>query len=193
MIEPEDTDVQRLIRLKKYEQPPEGFVDDFLVQFQHRQRSEILRGSSVSLFWERLTAFMFGRVTPSMALAGAAAAVVLVGGAVAYLPHGGTVTSVASAQASPSASRDQVASNYREPFSASPLLVLDADQVLPPMTTPQFAELLSQHFRGGFADEQAYKFNVNGWLDEADTGNRVQAAPLLNVQQNGSAANIQRQ
>ncbi len=191
MIEPEDTDVQRLIRLKKYEQPPEGFVDDFLVLFQHRQRAEILRGSSLSLFWDRLTAFMFGRVTPSMALAGAAAAVLLVGGAVAYLPHGGTVSSVAAAQTAPSASRDQTASNYREPFSASPLLVLDAqDQVLPPMTTPRFAELLSQHFRGGFADEHAYK--VNSWLDDDNT-NRVQAAPLLNVQQNGSAANIQRQ
>ncbi|MDB6119213.1 MAG: hypothetical protein JWO08_2994 [Verrucomicrobiaceae bacterium] len=191
MIEPEDTDVQRLIRLKRYEQPPEGFVDDFLVQFQHRQRAEILRGSSIGLFWERVTAFMFGRVTPSMAVAGAAAAIVLVGGVATYLPHGGTVTSTAVAQAAP-APREQ-ASNYREPFSASPLLVLDTDQVLPPMTTPQFAELLSQHFRGGFADEHAYKFNVNGWLDEADTGNRVQAAPLLDTPQNGSAANIQRQ
>ncbi len=189
MIEPEDTDVQRLIRLKRYEQPPEGFVDDFLVQFQHRQRAEILRGSSLGLFWERVTAFMYGRVTPGVGLAGAAAAILLVGGAAVWLPHGGNTSTVANAQAAPSVATGQMAGIQREPFSASALLVLD-DQVLPQMTTPQLAELLSQHFRGGFADEQAYK--VSGWLDENHV-NRIQAAPLLDVPQNGSAANIQRQ
>lgn len=86
MMEPEDTEIQKLIRLKRYEQPPPGFVDDFISQFHYRQRSEILRQSSFSLFWDRLTAFMDGRSTQATGLAFAMAAVLLVGGSMMWSP-----------------------------------------------------------------------------------------------------------
>jgi hypothetical protein len=47
-------DIQRLIRLKRYETPGEDFVEDFVTQFHQRQRSEMLRQSARGLLWERL-------------------------------------------------------------------------------------------------------------------------------------------
>jgi hypothetical protein len=44
-----DPEISRLLRLKRYEQPPEGFYEDFLLEFQKRQR---LAGMNVS-WWER--------------------------------------------------------------------------------------------------------------------------------------------
>ncbi len=52
-MSPEDK-VQKLIALKRYENPPPGFFDDFLEEFQQRQREELLRKSSLSLFGERV-------------------------------------------------------------------------------------------------------------------------------------------
>lgn len=61
-------DIQRLIRLKKFEAPKEDFVDDFLAKFHERQRSEMLRQSSLSLLWERVTTYFDDLVAPKMVL-----------------------------------------------------------------------------------------------------------------------------
>ena len=53
----EDT-VKKLIRLKRYESPPEGYFDAFLKEFHHRQRQELLKGSSLSLLIERLNTYL---------------------------------------------------------------------------------------------------------------------------------------
>jgi hypothetical protein len=53
-------EIQRLIRLKKYEQPPEEYLENFIEEFQRRQRSELLSGSSRSLFFERLGTYASG-------------------------------------------------------------------------------------------------------------------------------------
>ncbi len=50
-------ETRRLIRLKRYEQPPKGYHDNFLLEFRERQRSEILRRSSMHLFIERVATF----------------------------------------------------------------------------------------------------------------------------------------
>ncbi len=52
-----DKELQDLIRLKKYEQPEEGYFDDFLVEFQQRQRSEMLKTSARGLLLERVKAW----------------------------------------------------------------------------------------------------------------------------------------
>ncbi|MFT5905201.1 MAG: hypothetical protein ACI9E1_000795 [Cryomorphaceae bacterium] len=52
-----DKELQDLIRLKKYEQPEEGYFDDFLVEFQQRQRSEMLKTSARGLLIERARAW----------------------------------------------------------------------------------------------------------------------------------------
>ncbi|MDF1741392.1 MAG: hypothetical protein P1U86_19685 [Verrucomicrobiales bacterium] len=47
-------DVQRLIRLKKYETPGEEYFQNFSESFKERQRSEMLRRSSTEIFVERV-------------------------------------------------------------------------------------------------------------------------------------------
>ena len=47
-----------MIRLKRYEHPPQDYHDNFLDEFRERQRSEILRRSSMRLFLERLATFV---------------------------------------------------------------------------------------------------------------------------------------
>lgn len=45
--------IQSLVKLKSYEQPSDGYFEEFLEEFQSRQRQELLRKSSVSLLMER--------------------------------------------------------------------------------------------------------------------------------------------
>ena len=73
------SDIQKLIRLKRYESPPEGAVDDFLDEFQRRQRSQALSGSSTKLFFERMTTYVsgFGRAKWVVGAVGAYACVML--------------------------------------------------------------------------------------------------------------------
>ena len=51
-------ETRRLIRLKRYEQPPDGYLDGFLKDFHQRQRAEIMQQSSFSLFMERLGTYL---------------------------------------------------------------------------------------------------------------------------------------
>lgn len=71
-------DIQRLIRLKRYETPGEDFVEDFVTQFHQRQRSELLRQSARGLLWERLATYFEDLVAPKWALAGATACLAVV-------------------------------------------------------------------------------------------------------------------
>lgn len=50
-------ETRRLIRLKRYEQPPRDYHDNFLDDFRERQRAELLHRSSIRLFLERLATF----------------------------------------------------------------------------------------------------------------------------------------
>lgn len=72
-------DIQRLIRLKRHESPGEGYTEDFLARFQQRQREELLRKSSLELLIERISTRFEALLSPRWALAGAAAAVCVVG------------------------------------------------------------------------------------------------------------------
>lgn len=71
--------MHRVIRLKRYEQPPQGYHQDFLKEFHHRQRAELLRPSLSALLMERFTSLMTDIRVPAMAYAGAAAVAVVVG------------------------------------------------------------------------------------------------------------------
>jgi hypothetical protein len=68
-------DIQRLIRLKRFEAPKEDFVEDFIAKFHERQRSEMLRQSSLSLVWERVTTYFDHLAAPKWVLAPAVACV----------------------------------------------------------------------------------------------------------------------
>ena len=102
---------RRLIRLKRYEQPPRGYHDDFLNEFRERQRSELLRRSSMQLFVERLAAF-----TSDMGKSRW-----LIGGALAY----GLVALIMMADQAEEAEVEQVRTLMSEPMTqvnVSPLL-----------------------------------------------------------------------
>lgn len=68
-------DIQRLIRLKRFEQPEEGFTEQFLQKFQQRQRAELLQQSSLQLFWERTSTWWNNLLMPKWSMAATAAAV----------------------------------------------------------------------------------------------------------------------
>jgi len=70
----EFNDIERLIRLKRHERPPEGFVEDFISAFQERQRSEMLHRSARSLLWERVTTYFSEMLNPKWAWATATVA-----------------------------------------------------------------------------------------------------------------------
>jgi hypothetical protein len=69
-------DLQKLLRLKRYEQPPEDYMDKFVDEFRQRQRSEMLKGSSRGLLFERVVTYFegFGKARWGYAIGGACAA-----------------------------------------------------------------------------------------------------------------------
>jgi len=77
---PDETDIQNLLRLKRYEQPPQEYFDQFLRDFQHRQRAEMIRQPVWKIALHRLQAFFSEPVISQFAYAGATAAVLLVAG-----------------------------------------------------------------------------------------------------------------
>ena len=81
-----DKELQDLISLKKYEQPEEGYFDDFLVEFQQRQRSEMLKTSARVLLLERVKAW-FSEFGTMRWLIGAGAAYAAVALAINIIPN----------------------------------------------------------------------------------------------------------
>ena len=108
----EDDKLQKLLRLKRYEQPPEEFAEEFLEKFQRRQRGELMRRSALGLFWERLQAWAEGLRRPVVlwSVAGVYAALML--GFWLWprpVPEGSTTLVVGTAQ--PQVSAPQVSTN----------------------------------------------------------------------------------
>ncbi len=126
----EFNDIQRLIRLKRHEQPPQGFVDDFVASLHERQRSEMLQGSARGLLWERVTTYFADLLNPKWAWAGATAMALLMS-AWMMRPAG-------------TASQQVAQSNH----AATSSLVAKEDNA------DVKRNLISRHYGGGFADEQ---------------------------------------
>jgi hypothetical protein len=58
MDEFNDSEIARLLRLKRYEQPPPGYFENFLHEFHRRQRDELLRQPLWRICLERAHTFM---------------------------------------------------------------------------------------------------------------------------------------
>lgn len=85
---PEDSnefdDLQKLLRLKRHEQPPPEYFEGFLREFHLRQREELLRQPLWRIALERVQAFVGELALPRMAYAGATTAVLLAAGIASY-------------------------------------------------------------------------------------------------------------
>jgi hypothetical protein len=63
----DEKQLQKLIRIKRFEQPPPGYFDRALIEFHRRQREELLRRSATSLWWERFSSGLWNFRVPRYA------------------------------------------------------------------------------------------------------------------------------
>lgn len=69
--------VSRLLRLKRYEQPPPGYFEDFLSEFQCRQRAEVIQRPLWAIARDRILRFLAPPSAPRLVVAASFASVVL--------------------------------------------------------------------------------------------------------------------
>ncbi|MCX6966784.1 MAG: hypothetical protein NTZ46_03225 [Verrucomicrobia bacterium] len=89
----DDQTLSTLLRLKRFEQPPPGYFDDFLHEFQTRQRMELLRRPAWRIALDRLATLWNPNITLArFSYASASFAVLCVAGALTFnmLQHPGS-------------------------------------------------------------------------------------------------------
>ena len=77
--------IGKLLRLKKYEQPPPGYFDNFLHEFHRRQRDELLKEPVWRIAFQRAQDFLFRLNVPGLASYPAMATALLICAAVISL------------------------------------------------------------------------------------------------------------
>ncbi|GEP44807.1 hypothetical protein [Brevifollis gellanilyticus] len=136
--------LQRIIRLKRYETPGEDFVEDFLASFHQRQRAELLRQSARGLLWERMTTFWDNLVSPKWTAATVTACV-------AVVAAWGTVKVSGPGLASSSHEMIAAAEPMPAALAAQPSLAVESELIREVEHDRQLeieGILLSRHFEG---------------------------------------------
>ncbi|MFM8829400.1 MAG: hypothetical protein ACKOHM_00090 [Spartobacteria bacterium] len=68
--------ITKLLRLKRYEQPPEEYFQSFLAEFQTRQRSEVIHRPLLQIAWDRFSSMFVMPPVPKLVMASSFAAAV---------------------------------------------------------------------------------------------------------------------
>jgi hypothetical protein len=68
--------ITKLLRLKRYEQPPEEYFQNFLAEFQTRQRSEVIHRPLIHIVWDRFSSLFVMPPIPRLAMASSVLAAV---------------------------------------------------------------------------------------------------------------------
>jgi len=74
----DEQELQKLLRIKRFEQPPPGYFDGALIELHQRQREELLRRSATLIWWERFVSGLGNFRIPSYAYGAAFGVVVVV-------------------------------------------------------------------------------------------------------------------
>jgi hypothetical protein len=67
----DEQQLQKLLRIKRFEQPPPGYFDRALSELHQRQREELLRRSATLIWWERFVSGFGNFRVPSYAYSAA--------------------------------------------------------------------------------------------------------------------------
>lgn len=78
----DNDNISKLLRLKRYEQPPEDYFENFLAEFQLRQRAEVIHRPFFRIAWDRLCHLLAPPNIPRLAMAGSFAVAVIATGSV---------------------------------------------------------------------------------------------------------------
>ena len=73
----DNNDISKLLRLKRYEHPPEDYFENFLAEFQLRQRAEVIHRPFYRIAWDRLCHLLAPPNIPRLAMAGSFAVAVI--------------------------------------------------------------------------------------------------------------------
>jgi len=144
MDEFNDNEIAKLLRLKRYEQPPPGYFENFLHEFHRRQRDELLRQPLWRICLDRAQDLMLRLNVRSLASYPAAAVAVLVCAAVISLKiYQQPETTQVALQSSPALSTSTPEWTLASPvagriFRMQPLRRFDASTQTHRATTPRY-------------------------------------------------------
>jgi len=90
----DEHELQKLLRIKRFEQPPTGYFDRALIELHQRQREELLRRSATLIWWERFVCGLWKFRVPSYAYGaalGVFVVVVTIVGSGLWAPYKGAI------------------------------------------------------------------------------------------------------